>query len=256
MSIRNSEVICRFSRSSCLRVVCLCAALSLGIADFASAQEVDDQRGSPTFEAVRTAGDVADVEVSDEQAAGELSKLWANLIPVVAAFGGAALTFLATQLTDKKNWERAQRDSLRNRQFEKISNAARALSKATDSFTSVEAAINDATAKTPKSKMMNEAAILRFVAKAKDWKVEVDAAHHQLRYAEIELELVGVPDELLLSLADAIDGIMRLSEQLDVETQASDQFPVEVIGQTLNSIRGSSSSFVAAARSFHGAHYG
>jgi hypothetical protein len=256
MAIGVKKMTNRFAQSYLMKKVWLSTVLCLCLAGFASAQVVDAEADTPTVETVETLGDAATVEVPDDAATRKNSDLWSDLIPVLAAFGGAALTFLATQLTDKKNWARAQRDGLRNRQFEKISNAARALSVATDSFSSIDTSVAEFNGGEQRSEMVHEATILRFAAKAKNWKVEINAAQHQLRYAEIELELVGVPKEILSSLAAAIEGVERLSDQLDCEGQAPDQFPVESIGQTLDSIRESSSSFVTAARSFHGAHYG
>lgn len=179
----------------------------------------------------------------------------ANLvIPVIAALLSAILTFFATQHTEKRNWLRVQRSELRSRQFEKITHAASSFSEMISSVQKMEASIRRFRKPSGGSELVTKAVDMQVLSKVSEWSMEIEAHQAALGFSEIELRLVGLPQQLHGKVGAAKTAVESILEKLTEETYGGAVSLETVVSEGLQQAKLLGDEFLELAEAFYEQH--
>ena len=177
------------------------------------------------------------------------------VIPVVAAFLGAILTFFATQYTEKRNWERSQQDALREKQFNTISSVAKSIAGAVTGVLSIKTEIQDILVEANRSVLEDQAKKLQLNSQKATWITSVRSVAATLSLSAIELKLVSSPDKLVEVVSGMSRSLLSLVELLNEINDFSYDDADRRIEDFSNEISGYADKYVSEAQKYHRSFY-
>ena len=198
---------------------------------------------------------VEQMKKRNDNAKFSIEKALGIVIPVLAAFLGAVLTFLATQYTEKRNWIRSQNHARRDRQFASTASAARKIREALSSVHGIDielGIISDSSSKTQVEKQANS---IELQKRQKQWASQIGEVISSIDLTSVELRLLDVPSAICSNLGEFSDRLSLVLQEVRRSPGEDFEEYAKSMRYQVRELETSADNFVSAARQLHRGMY-
>lgn len=186
---------------------------------------------------------------------GSYDKVLGFVIPVLAAFLGAVLTFLATQFTERRNWIRSQRNSLREKQFSSIANAAERIREVVSFTHRIKVTLNELIENQNANRVEAKAAIIELENRRGTWIPSIDRFVAEMALSLVELRLLNVTIKVYSNVEDFTSHLALISDKIGNLSNNVENTQVREILCLVDELDKKSEKFVHTAQVFHRSFY-
>lgn len=181
----------------------------------------------------------------------KFEKFLGIVTPVLAAFLGAVLTFLASQYTEKRNWIRSQRNALRDRQLDTIASAVRQIRESLASTRSINKEIAESFSDSNHTPVAKKASLMKFERRQEHWSSHVAAAITSIELTSVELRLLNLPSTLSSDVGDFLDILNTILNEIRRSPEEDFETYCESMRKLVEKLDADEKKFFTAAREFH-----
>lgn len=166
---------------------------------------------------------------------------------VISALMGAVLTFLATQYNERKNWIRKKSEQLRDKQFGKLSEAARALDAATGVVSKCSARLDSLVRRVGAGGGTVGVVEAELQALGRQAVKDISGAQSSLKLATLDLRICRVTGVTMNSLVDAHRHLVAVQTYFDALTGGNGIGNQSVVSNSATELARLSERFAATA---------
>jgi hypothetical protein len=189
---------------------------------------------------------------------GLYDKVLGLIIPVIAAFLGAVLTFVATQFTERKSWIRSQKNALREKQFSSIASTAEKIKEIVSFTHGIQVhlkKLKELIGNQNANRIEKKAELIELESRRGTWISSIESFAAVMALSLVELRLLDVTNKVYSNVEDFTGHLALISDKIgDLPNNFEDTQVRELIC-LIGKLDEKSEEFVNTAQGFHRSFY-